>query len=285
MKRILPACPTHCLVLATLLAGATVLLAQTPHNQLTAKERADGWELLFDGRTMEHWIDPAKQTPPGDAWTIGDECLKTVPNPRITEDLLSKDTYTDFELQWDWKIAPGGNSGVKYRIQKLIPLTKATENPSLKKFEDKVQYAVEHAGHDARAGVMAGEKAQIYVVGFEYQMIDNARHADARHGPAYQTGALYSILGPSESVSKPAGEFNHSLLIVRGKHVEHWLNGTRVIDTTLDTQEMKDNLAHRWGASSAVYHLMVDQPVKNCHLSLQNHGNAAWFRDIKIKKL
>jgi hypothetical protein len=285
VKRLLPAAPICCLALTAFLVSGNLLVAQTPHNQLTDKERGGGWELLFDGRTMEHWIDPAKQTPPGDAWTIEDGCLKTVPHPRITEDLLSKDTYSDFELAWDWKIAPGGNSGVKYRIQKLIPLTKATENPSLKKFEDKVQYAVEHEGHDPRAGIKEGEKAQIYVVGFEYQMIDNARHADARHGPAYQTGALYSILGPSELVSKPAGEFNHSLLIVRGKHVEHWLNGTKVIDATLDTQEMKNNLAHRWGASSAVYHLMVDQPVKDCHLSLQNHGDAAWFRDIKIKKL
>ncbi len=66
-------------------------------------------------------------------------------------------------------------------------------------------------------------------------MIDNDRHPDAKHGGPYQTGALYSIVAPSEAAARPIGEFNHSVLIVKGKHVEHWLNGAKVVDTTLST--------------------------------------------------
>lgn len=92
-------------------------------------------------------------------------------------------------------------------------------------------------------------------------------------------------MGPSQNASKPAGEFNHSLLIVKGEHVEHWLNGVKVVDTTLNTEQMKKDLAKRWGANSEVYRLLVDQPVKDSPISLQNHDNDAWFRDIKIKPL
>jgi hypothetical protein len=271
--------------LALALTAALTLSAQTAHNQLSKKERAEGWKLLFDGRSMDNWMDPSTQTPPGDAWTIEDGCLKAKGQHTITEDLLSKDKYSDFELQWDWKISPGGNSGVKYRIQKLITLTKETMNPSLHKFEAQVQYAAERQHSDSDRNVKPGEKAQIYVVGFEYQMIDNSTNPDAKHGAAYQTGALYSILGPKKAAAKPAGQFNHSRLVVRGQHVEHWLNGKKVIDTTLDTQELKDNLARRWGGDSEVYRLMVTQPVRESHLSLQNHDSDTWFRDIKVKRL
>jgi len=272
-------------IVVALCASSFAVLAAEPHNTLSAKERAEGWQLLFDGRTMNHWIDPAGEIPPGDAWSIDDGCLKAKPHPRITEDLVSQRKYRDFELQWDWKIAPGGNSGMKYRIQRFVVLSKQTVPAGAKRFEDKVDYAINHSTEADRSKIGSSERAQVYVVGFEFQMIDNARHPDARRGLLYQTGALYSIMGPSQAASKPAGEFNHSLLIVKGEHVEHWLNGVKVVDTTLNTEQMKNDLATRWGANSEVYRLLVDQPVKDCPISLQNHDNDAWFRDIKIKPL
>jgi hypothetical protein len=272
-------------IVVALCASSFAVLAAEPHNTLSAKERAEGWQLLFDGRTMNHWIDPAGEIPPGDAWSIDDGCLKAKPHPRITEDLVSQRKYRDFELQWDWKIAPGGNSGMKYRIQRFVVLSKQTVPAGAKRFEDKVDYAINHSTEADRSKIGSSERSQVYVVGFEYQMIDNARHPDARRGLLYQTGALYGIMGPSQAASKPAGEFNHSLLIVKGEHVEHWLNGVKVVDTTLNTEQMKKDLATRWGANSEVYRLLVDQPVKDCPISLQNHDNDAWFRDIKIKPL
>jgi hypothetical protein len=277
--------PSIAAIVVALCTVSFAAQAAEPHNMLSAKERADGWQLLFDGKTMHHWIDPAGENPPGDAWSIDDGCLKATPHPRITEDLVSQRKYRDFELQWDWKIAPGGNSGMKYRIQRFVVLSKQTVPAGAKRFEDKVDYAINHSTEADRSKIGSSERAHVYVVGFEYQMIDNARHPDARRGLVYQTGALYSIMGPSQAASKPAGEFNHSLLIVKGEHVEHWLNGVKVVDTTLNTEQMKKDLAKRWGANSEVYRLLVDQPVKDCPISLQNHDNDAWFRDIKIKPL
>jgi hypothetical protein len=88
-----------------------------PANTLTSGEKLAGWTLLFDGRTMDGWNDPRAKTPPGDAWAIDDGCLKANAHPRIVEDLFTKASYTDFELAFDWRISPQGNSGVKYRIQ------------------------------------------------------------------------------------------------------------------------------------------------------------------------
>jgi Domain of Unknown Function (DUF1080) len=258
-------------------------IAQGTHNRLTPQEKAEGWILLFDGKSMAHWQDPRALSPPGDAWTIEDGCIKTTSKPRIGEDLISSDPYGDFELQWDWKIVHGGNSGVKYRIQALPVLSSETRTPDVKKFEDQVDYVLANKSF-ARSLIPAGGKAQIYVVGFEYQMIDNAVHADAKRGPLYQTAALYSILPPKKDASKPAGEFNHSRLVVRGNHFEHWLNGEQVIDVTTSPEMLKAALAHRWGADSRVVKLMSEQPRKECPVSLQNHGDEAWFRNIKIRR-
>ena len=133
-----------------------------------------GWVALFDGKTMAGWDDPRQKVPPGDAWTIDDGCLKANRGPHITEDLFTKDTFRDFELEWEWKVAPGANSGVKYRIQDRVFLALR----AVQRFEDLVNFSVENRP------AARPEHGQEYVVGFEYQMLDNTRNSDARAGRA-----------------------------------------------------------------------------------------------------
>src|SRR5262249_14833098 len=151
---------------------------------LTAQETADGWQLLFGGRSFEGWENPAGKDPPGTAWTIEDGCLKATGRPRMIEDLFTRETFRDFELIFEWKVAPGSNSGVKYRIQDRVMLV----DEKFKKFEDSVDYSIAHRRTDRPV------KGQEYVIGFEYQVIDNSGHADARRGPKYQAGALYDLV-------------------------------------------------------------------------------------------
>jgi hypothetical protein len=275
---------THFLI--PLLLAVTACLAHSSDdlNTLTKAEKAEGWQLIFDGKSMKGWIDPAKKTPPGNGWTIEEGCLKSLPHPRITEDLVSERKFHDFELVWDWKIAPKGNSGLKYRIQDFVLLTKATEKPGGKKFEDNLNYAMEKRAA-TRAKLGPDEKAQDYVIGFEYQMIDDGVNPDALKDRRHTTGALYDMVSPSAHPAKPVGEFNHSRVLVRGNHVEHWLNGVKVVDSTLNGDDARKGLAARWGESSEVYKLLADQPQKDCPISLQNHGADAWFRNIKIRPL
>jgi hypothetical protein len=240
-----------------------------------AGQAQSAWITLFDGKTMAGWEDPRQKTPPGDAWTVDDGCLKANRRPHITEDLFSKELFRDFELMFDWKVAPGANSGVKYRIQDRVFLTRK----AVGKFEDWVNFSV------ANRPPERPDRGQEYVVGFEYQVLDNGRNLDARHGADHQAGALYDIVGPAKDVTRPVGEFNESRLLVKGNHVEHWLNGVKVVDTDLDSTQAAQSIAKRWGRGTPVGDALSKQPRKDCPISLQNHGDDAWFRNIKIRRL
>jgi hypothetical protein len=277
--------PIPTLAALVILLAALILtpaFTQSP-GLFSASEAKLPWTSLSDGKTMTHWQDPSKLDPPGDAWTIQDGCFKAVPHPRITEDLVSEDAYTNFALSFEWRVAPNGNSGLKYRIQSLPILCRASHSPAAHRFEDQVEAALAAKAFD-RHLIQSDESAQIYVVGYEYQTIAGT-HPDALRGPLYQTGALYSLIPAIKNAMHPIDQFNESLLIVRGNHIEHWLNGEKVVDGMLDAQEVKDHTAKRWGASSHTYELLAGHPSSSGHISIQNHGDAAWFRNVKIKVL
>ncbi len=263
-----------------LLSIPLCLFAQTAPspNQLTSAEKKTGWILLFDGKSMNHWADPRQKTPPGDAWTIEDSCLKATSHPRITEDLFSEDRYRDFELAFDWRISPRGNSGVKYRIQDHFFVLPETAG-SKERFEQRVERSLEHPT-SGRA-----DKGQDYVVGFEYQLTDDSSNSDAASNFKHTAGALYDMVGPSTHATKPVGEFNHSRILVRGNHVEHWMNGVKVVDSTLDSAAAMEGINKRWSVAPKLLEMLSQQPKKDCPISLQNHGDEAWFRNIKIRRL
>lgn len=248
--------------------------AAAEHNRLTPQEQAAGWQLLFDGRTMNGWVDPAGKSPPGDAFTVEDGCIKVRAKPRIHEELFTTAVFGDFELAFDWRISPRGNSGVKYRIQDNVFLL----HEKVKRFEDLVELSLKRRPP-------RGERGQDYVIGFEYQVIDNRGHRDALRGARQQAGALYNLVGPPEDVARQPGEWNQGRIVLRGDHVEHWLNGRKVVDVMLDAPEIAAGLARRWGEGTRVYELLTRQPRRQCPISLQNHNDEAWFRNIKIRPL
>jgi hypothetical protein len=256
----------------------SLALATAAENQLTAEEKAAGWKLLFDGKTMNGWSDSAGKPMKSDAWAIEDGTLKARAKPTFTEDLFTKEKFTDFELEFDWKISPAGNSGVKYRIQDHIYM--AGERAKGRKFELIVDDFSKNRVNERPTG-----KGQDYVVGFEYQVIDNSANADALSSQTHSAGALYDIMAPTKDVTRKIGEWNHSRLVVKGSHVEHWLNGEKVVDASIATDVLKPILSKRWGQTPHVFKMLSEQPVKSCPISLQNHDNDAWFRNIKIKKL
>ena len=263
-----------------ILALASALTLIAADNQLTAEEKAAGWKLLFDGKSMNGWSDSAGKPMMGDAWAIADGCLKPRAKPTFTEDLFTKEKFTDFELVFDWKISPGGNSGVKYKIQDHIYMAGDRQKGTPRKFE----IVVDDFSKNRIAQRPTG-KGQDYVVGFEYQVIDNAKNSDALSSQTHSAAALYDVAAPTKDATKPVGEWNHSRLLVKGSHVEHWLNGEKVVDASIASDVVRPLLSKRWGQTPQVLEMLSEQPHKSCPISLQNHGDEAWFRNLKIHKL
>lgn len=179
---------------------------------LSPEERAAGFRLLFDGESLDGWRGFRRSDPPA-GWTASDGTLRFRPG-RDGGDLITVEQFSDFELRLEWKVSPGGNSGILFR---------ATE-----------------------------EEDRVWKTGPEMQVLDDARHPDGGT-PETSAGANYALHAPAFDVVRPAGEWNEVLLRVVGPRVEHWLNGRRVVDYELWSHEWEARVANTKFAEMPAY--------------------------------
>jgi hypothetical protein len=202
----------------------------------------DGWTNLFDGTSLKGWRGYKQPDASKTRWKVEGGMLTVDPgdgsDTRGARDLITTGTYDNFELAFEWKIEPGGNSGVKYFV-----------------LEDRDS-----------------------AIGHEYQVIDDEKHPDAKIGGHRQTAAFYDVLPAANRPLKKAGEFNQSRVVVNGRNVEHYLNGTRVLQYQLASPELQAAIdkskfkgIERFG-----------KPQKG-HILVQDHGNRVWYRSVRIK--
>ena len=199
--------------------------------------------MLFDGKSTQGWRTFKKQSFPDKGWVVEDgwlHCLGKGGN-KGGGDIITDAEFGDFDLEWDWKQASGGNSGVKYFVLE----TRST------------------------------------VLGHEYQMIDDEQNKDAGLAEGRRvTASFYDVLKPTvPAPTKKPGEINHSRILVKGNHVEHWLNGVKVLEYESGSEAVKAAIAESKFKDVPGF----ENSVKG-HILLQDHNSDVWFRNIKIRE-
>lgn len=236
---------------------ATLVAAEKPQtpNTLTDKEKKAGWTLLFDGKTTNGWRGAYKDKFPEKGWTVADGLL-TIQQSDGSEsqsfgDIVTTGEYGDFDLMFDFKLTEGANSGVKYFVVEQSPKPKGS------------------------------------AFGLEFQVLDDDKHPDAKMGRNGNrtVGSLYDLIPASNKKANPIGEWNTGRIISKGHHVEHWLNGTKVVDYERGSEKFRELVAmSKYKAPDYNAHGRFGEAPKG-HILLQDHGNKVSYRNIKIKTL
>lgn len=210
-------------------------------NTLTAEEKSAGWKLLFDGKSTAGWRK-YKGKEAGDKWQAKDGILVFDPKGGKTGgDIVTADRFDNFELVLEWKIVPGGNSGIMYRVSE--------------------------------------EGNAPWHTGPEYQLLDNAKHADGKI-PSRTAASCYDLYTPSSDKTVPVGEWNKTRIVVNGNKVEHWLNGDKVVSFELGSDDWNSKFK-----ASKFKDLPKFGKEPKGHICLQDHGDRLEFRNIKVRVL
>ncbi|MGQ0712863.1 MAG: 3-keto-disaccharide hydrolase [Gemmatimonadaceae bacterium] len=227
------------------------------HSMPELLARVHGWRPLFDGRSLAGWRGLGYDSVPTAHWRVVDGAIAKIPTAKVPRqadgqpasggDLMTIDAFRDFELAFEWRVAPGANSGVKYNVSEELSLAQAANHAAL---------------------------------GFEYQVLDDVRHPDNQIA-THLAGSLYDILAPSAVKRlRPVGDWNSARIILRGNHGEHWLNGAKVVEFDLGTPRLDSLLARSKYKPIAGF---ADR--RRGHIVLQDHGDEVYFRSIRIREL
>lgn len=219
-------------------------------NTISEREAKEGWKLLFDGKTTNGWRGAKLDKFPAKGWVVENGILKVLAGNGGEStnggDIVTTRTYRNFILKVDFKITKGANSGIKYFV-----------DPSMNKG--------------------AGS-----AIGCEFQILDDLRHPDAKLGVKgnRKLGSLYDLIPAPANKPFDINQFNTAMIVVRGNHVEHWLNGVKLLEYERNNQE--------WNALVA-YSKYKNWPnfgnFTDANILLQDHGNEVWFKNVKILEL
>ena len=230
-----------------------IALTKINDNSLTDSEKADGWKLLFDGRTSKGWRSAKGPEFPKEGWTVEKGQLHTAASggkeSAAAGDIITIERYKQFEVSVDFKLTKGANSGLKYYVQP-----------------------------DLNQG--AGS-----AFGLEFQMLDDAVHPDAKLGRDGNrtVGSLYDLITAQNKRPNPIGQWNNAYVITKGSKVEHWLNGRLIVSYDRNTDDFRALVAKskyadpKYGKNFGEW--------ADGHILLQEHGDEVWFKNVKLRDL
>jgi hypothetical protein len=206
-----------------------------------------GWTVLFDGKDVSQWRGISSNSFPDKGWIVKDGLLILEPESGRPGDIITRKQYSNFELQLEFKIPENANNGIKY-------------------------YVVEALSKGGKGGL-----------GFEYQILDDATNPDAKAGKGgnHTVGSLYDLIAaPDDKPINPIGQWNTVRIVAKGMHVEHWLNGKKLLEFKRDDPNFRKLVAESKYKDIPDFGL-----AKEGHILLQDHGDKVYFRNIRIREL
>ena len=220
-------------------------------NALTKGQVEDGWVLLFDGKSCKGWVGLGKDKFPETGWEIKEGVLTVNPVANGSKKkrggaIVTVEMYDDFELKLDFKLTEGANSGIKYFVR----------------------------DEDAKKGKE---------LGLEFQVLDDKKHPDAKKGinGNRTVASLYDLIAADKGKEvKAVGEWNTARIVSKGKHVEHWLNGKKVLEYERGSKEFAELIA-----ISKFKNIKDFGLAEKGHIVLQDHKDTVSYKNIMIKKL
>lgn len=210
-----------------------------------AGEEGTMWTVLFDGGSLDAWRGYRMDSLPA-GWRVDDGAIHFMPPAEGAAageraDLVTDATFGDFELRFEWAVSPGGNSGVFFRVSE--------------------------------------DREQTYHTGPEYQLLDNSGHRDGQ-SPLTSAGSNFALHAPARDATRPVGDFNEGRIVVDGARIEHWMNGDKLLEYTLWSDEWEALIAgSKFGAMPGYGR------NESGHIALQDHGDEVWFRNIRVRRL
>lgn len=230
-------------------AEPTVQIEKPVINTLTEEDQSAGWELLFDGKTTNKWRGYNNDSFPEKGWHIRNGNLAVEHSGAGEEgfggDIITIDTFENFEFSLEFMVSKEGNSGILYRVVE-------------------------------KEGVPIWHNAP------EYQILDDETYIEISEMDmnTHLTGDNYDLHSSMEKKLNPEGEWNHALIKINNNHVEHWLNGVKTVEYKIESPEWETLVEKSKFKDYPDY-----GRVKSGHIGLQDHGHLIMFRNIKIRKL
>jgi hypothetical protein len=219
---------------------------ETDQEQSLSQPVAAKWTVLFNGESLDGWRSYGEAAP-RPAWIVEDSAIVLDVDESTTSmtggDLITDGQYENFELELEWKISEGGNSGIFFGVREI-----------------------------------EGQNVA-YETGIEMQVLDNDNHADGKNAET-SAGSCYALYAATEDVVRPVGEYNEVRIIARDAHVEHWLNGHKIVEYEIGSADWADRVA-----ASKFSDWQHFARYRKGHIALQDHTDRVWFRNIRIREL
>ena len=209
-------------------------------------DHQESWTVLFDGQSTEHWRGFRGDGFPRDAWAVKDGTLKPLVAGTVL-DLVTRETYEDFELELQWRVDPGGNAGIFFMVTEQHP--------------------------------------EVWHTGPEVQILDDMGHPDAKDSKT-SVGSIYALVAPAQAKKvNPPGRWNHARFQMKGGRLRHWLNGVEILDVDFFGDEFRTAVNESHFAKMPDFAQTRRGHIALQHASVSPLKAKVWYRNIRLREL